>query len=84
MLWDGGVDFAFISYMEFDDITPETRHNVKTFAELGDALHELALKQHPNSDYAKQYGGRPANLRDEPVRCGVGRADYREGDLVRG
>jgi hypothetical protein len=57
MLWDGGVDFAFISYMEFDSITPEIWHNVKSFSELADALHERALREYPNSDYAKQYGG---------------------------
>jgi len=56
MLWDGGVDFAFISYMEFDDATPEDWHNVKSFAETADAIHELALRMYPESDYAKRYG----------------------------
>jgi hypothetical protein len=34
MLWDGGVDFAFVS-------TPDDWHNVPSFAELADALHRL-------------------------------------------
>jgi hypothetical protein len=28
MLWDGGVDFALISYMEYDESTPADWHNV--------------------------------------------------------
>ena len=56
MLWDGGVDFALISYMEYDDSTPDDWHNVPRFAELADALHKLALKMYPESGYAKKHG----------------------------
>jgi hypothetical protein len=56
MLWDGGVDFALISYMEYDESTPDDWHNVPSFAELADALHKLALKMYPESDYAKKHG----------------------------
>jgi hypothetical protein len=56
MLWDGGVDFALISYMEYDESTPDDWHLVRSFAELADALHRLALKTYPESDYAKKYG----------------------------
>jgi len=56
MLWDGGVDFAFISYMEYDESTANDFHNVPSFAELADALHRLALKTYPESDYGKKYG----------------------------
>jgi hypothetical protein len=56
MLWDDGVDFAFLSSMECDASKPEDWHNVRSFAELADGLHELALKTYPESDYAKRYG----------------------------
>ena len=56
MLWDGGVDFAFISYMELDDAKPDDWQNVKSFGELADAIHKAALKTYPESDYAKRYG----------------------------
>ena len=56
MLWDGGVDFAFVSSMEYEASTPDDWHNVPSFAELADALHRLALKTYPESDYAKKYG----------------------------
>jgi hypothetical protein len=56
MLWDGGVDFALMSYMEYDDSTPDDWHNIRSFAELADALHKLALKMYPESDYAKKHG----------------------------
>jgi hypothetical protein len=56
MLWDGGVDFALISYMEYDESTADDWHNVLSFAELADALHRLALKTYPESDFAKRYG----------------------------
>jgi hypothetical protein len=55
MLWDGGVDFAFISYMQFDEATPDDWHNVRSFAELADAIHERALKEYPESDYALKH-----------------------------
>jgi hypothetical protein len=55
-LWDGGIDFALISYMEFDEAKPEGWHTVKNFAELADVIHERALKEFPA--YAEQ--GRPA------------------------
>jgi hypothetical protein len=29
-------------------------YNVKSLAELTDALHELVLKEYPDSDYAKR------------------------------
>jgi len=54
-LWDGGMDFAFISYMEFEEAKPEDWHNVKTYAELADALHETAMKMYPESDYAMKH-----------------------------
>ena len=44
MLWDGGVDFALVSYMEYDDSTPDDWHNIRSFAELADGLHKLALR----------------------------------------
>ena len=53
-LWDGGVDFAFISYMEFDEAKPDDWHNVRNYSELADALHETAMKLYPESDYAKK------------------------------
>ena len=56
MLWDGGVDFAFVSSMESQDTKPEDWHNVKSFAELADALHKLALMTYRESDYARKYG----------------------------
>ena len=56
MLWDGGVDFAFVSYMEYEESKPDDWHNVKSFAELADAIHKAALKTYPESDYAKRYG----------------------------
>lgn len=52
MLWDGGVDFALISYMQFDEITPKTWRNVTSFHELAEALHQLALSEYPQSTYA--------------------------------
>jgi hypothetical protein len=36
--------------------TPDDWHNVPSFAELADALHKLALKMYPESDYAKKHG----------------------------
>ena len=51
---DGGVDFAFVSSLEYDGAT--LWHNVPSFAELAGALHELAFKTYPESDYAKKYG----------------------------
>jgi hypothetical protein len=56
MLWDGGVDFAFLSSMEYEASRPDDWHNVPSFAEVADALHRLALKTYPESDYAKKYG----------------------------
>ena len=56
MLWDGGVDFALVSSMEYEASTPDDWHNVASFAELAEALHKLALKTYPESDYAKKYG----------------------------
>jgi hypothetical protein len=44
MLWDSGVDFALISYMEYDDSTADDWHKVPSFTELADAVHKLALK----------------------------------------
>ena len=56
MLWDGGVDFALVSSMEYEASTPDDWHNVPSFAELADALHRLALKTYPLSYYARKYG----------------------------
>jgi hypothetical protein len=57
MLWDGGVDFAFVSYLDFNGVglEPGEWHNVKTFAELSEALHRRALAEYPTSGYAKQF-----------------------------
>lgn len=57
MLWDGGFDFALCSYMdpEYDDHTLAAWHNVGTAAELGDALHNAAMKEYPASTYAKKH-----------------------------
>lgn len=55
-LWDGGVDFALISPIEYDDSTKEDWHNVASYAALADALHELALKTYPESDFARKHG----------------------------
>jgi len=63
MLWDGGVDFAFLSSMEFYDAKREDWHNVPSFAELADAIHNAALKTYPESDYAKKYGGKILPIR---------------------
>ena len=54
MLWDGGVDFAFVSSMELGEDVDW--HNVPSFRELADALHQLALKTYPESEYARKYG----------------------------
>jgi hypothetical protein len=62
MLWDSGVDFAFASSLE--EPKPEDWHNVKSFADLADALHKLALATYPESDYAKKYG----DGRVQPIR----------------
>jgi hypothetical protein len=45
-----------MSYMEYDESTPDDWYNVPSFVELADALHRLALKTYPESDYAKTYG----------------------------
>jgi hypothetical protein len=42
--------------MEYDDSTPDDWHNVRSFADLADALHKVALKMYPESDYAKKHG----------------------------
>ena len=52
MLWDGGFDFALVSYMDFDKVATEDWQNVATVAELADALHFTALKKYPESRYA--------------------------------
>jgi hypothetical protein len=54
MLWDGGMQFAFISYMNFqaDDIPWES---VDRAEELADAMHSLALLRYPESGYAKLF-----------------------------
>src|SRR5689334_8122606 len=46
MLWDGGFDFALCSYMDklYEDMTQSGWHNVRTGAELADALHNAALQ----------------------------------------
>jgi len=73
MLWDGGFDFAFASYMQFHEIgtplddlesfvkpqpliTPTPWHNCRNANDLGQAIHEAALKKYPESGYAKTYG----------------------------
>jgi hypothetical protein len=42
--------------MESEASTPDDWHNVPSFADLADALHRLALKTYPESDYAMKYG----------------------------
>jgi hypothetical protein len=39
--------------MELDDIKPEDWHNVRTFMELADAIHELTMKEYAESEYAE-------------------------------
>jgi hypothetical protein len=58
MLWDGGFDFGLCSYMEplYDDMGQPGWHHVQTAAELGDALHEAALREYPTSAYARSHG----------------------------
>lgn len=57
MLSDGGVDFAFLSSAELQDSRPEDWHNVPSFGELAEALHQLALKTYPESDHGRKHGG---------------------------
>lgn len=57
-LWDGGIDFALNSSMEYDDSNKDDWHNVNGYAALADALHDLALKTYPESEYARKYGDR--------------------------
>jgi hypothetical protein len=40
--------------MQFDHATPDDWHNVRTFAELAGNIHERALKEYPESEYAKR------------------------------
>jgi hypothetical protein len=57
-LWDGGFDLALCSYMDaqYDDMTEPGWHNVRTAAELGDAMHAAALREYPTSEYARSHG----------------------------
>ena len=57
-LRDGGLKFAFISYTEFDQATPDDWHNAKSFAELADAIHEQALREFPAYEEKYQKPGR--------------------------
>ncbi len=56
MLWDGGFDFALCSYLDslYEDLGQPGWHNVPKADELADALHEAALREYPDSDYAKK------------------------------
>ena len=47
---------ALVIDARYDESTADDWHNVPSFAELADALHRLALKTYPESDYAKKYG----------------------------
>ncbi|HKE20826.1 MAG TPA: hypothetical protein VKB88_00460 [Bryobacteraceae bacterium] len=53
-LWDGCLDFAFVSYTEQDEV--EHWHSVRSFRELADAVHQKAVKEFPESDYAQKHG----------------------------
>jgi hypothetical protein len=58
MLWDGGFDFAFCSYMDplYRDLGEPGWHHVRAGAELADALHTAALHEYPDSGYARLHG----------------------------
>jgi hypothetical protein len=57
ILWNGGFDFALVSYIEYEASTKEQWHNVGSAAELADALHERALIEVPQSTYARRARG---------------------------
>jgi hypothetical protein len=58
MLWDGGFDFALCSYMDklYGELGEPGWRQVRTAAELADALHEAALQEYPDSEYARLHG----------------------------
>jgi hypothetical protein len=58
MLWDGGFDFALCSYMDklYGELRDPGWHQVRTGAELADALHEAALQEFPDRGYARLHG----------------------------
>jgi hypothetical protein len=60
MLWDGGFDFALCSYLDklYGEPGADGWRQVRTAAELGDALHEAALREYPESAYARSHGGK--------------------------
>jgi hypothetical protein len=51
MLWDGGFDFALCSYMDklYGELGEPGWRQVRTAAELADALHDAALREYPDS-----------------------------------
>src|SRR5262245_45416246 len=49
-LCDGGIDFALRPLVNLPDINDF--YHVNTVAELADALHEQALRDYPESEYA--------------------------------
>jgi hypothetical protein len=52
-LWDGGVNFTFISYMESEQITPGTTSELlRNWPRRFTGQH--ALLEFPNSNYAKR------------------------------
>ena len=55
MLWDGGIEVGLVSYMEYLQDS-KIRVNVKTAAEIAQALHDLAVKHFPDTEYVRLYG----------------------------
>ena len=58
MLWDGGFDFALCSYRDklYGELGGPGWRQVRTAEELADALHEAALREYPDSGYARLHG----------------------------
>jgi hypothetical protein len=56
-LWDGGYEFGLISSMDdaYSDEGDPRWHHVETAANLADGLHEAALREFPESGYAKRH-----------------------------
>ena len=54
MLWDGGLDYAFIPYKDIGTNDEEGWENAHVVAELANGLHLLAVKRSPDSPYFKQ------------------------------
>src|SRR5436190_6147651 len=50
MLWDGGIDYALISYADIGTEREQWK-NVTTFVDLAHGLHFAAVRQSLNTDY---------------------------------